>query len=145
MINLQESPAKDLFASSASSFLFIGSTNGSRWARAAAIVKAGLRHWKIDPIRSIFPIFGSNGRVQRWQPVTQNSSDYNQHPKADIQYKNLYAMVFTKWGKLLHVISGPNCFKKFYRILNSKSIRWLKCFCQKWSNRSKLQTFDMQA
>jgi hypothetical protein len=42
--NLQESPAKDLFAASASLFLSIGSTNGSRCARAAAIVKAGLRH-----------------------------------------------------------------------------------------------------
>lgn len=42
--NLQESPAKALFASSASSFRFIGSTKGSRCARAAAIVNAGSRH-----------------------------------------------------------------------------------------------------
>lgn len=69
--NLQESPAKDLFAASASSFLFIGRTNGSRCARAEAIVNAGLRHWKIEPMRSIFPIFGSKGRVHRWRPVKQ--------------------------------------------------------------------------
>lgn len=42
--NLQESPAKDILAASASSFLFIGRTNGLRYARAVAIVKAGLRH-----------------------------------------------------------------------------------------------------
>jgi hypothetical protein len=42
--NLQESPAKDLFAASASSFLFSGRTKGLRCARAVAIVKAGLRH-----------------------------------------------------------------------------------------------------
>lgn len=54
--NLQESPANDLFASSASSFLFIGRTNGSRCASADAMVNAGFKHLNMEPMRSIFPI-----------------------------------------------------------------------------------------
>lgn len=68
-LDLQESPAKNLLAESASSFLFIGRTKGSRCARAAAIVRAGSRHWNMDPISSIFPIFGSKGRVHRCRPI----------------------------------------------------------------------------
>uniref|UniRef100_A0A7C9EVW4 Uncharacterized protein n=1 Tax=Opuntia streptacantha TaxID=393608 RepID=A0A7C9EVW4_OPUST len=72
--SLQESPANNLFAASASSFLLIGRTKGSRYARAAAIVNAGFRHWKIDPIRSIFPMCGSKGKVQRCLPSGVSSS-----------------------------------------------------------------------
>lgn len=66
---LQESPANDLLTASASSFLSIGRTNGLRYARAAAIVNTGSRHWNTDPISSIFPMFGSTGRVQRCRPA----------------------------------------------------------------------------
>lgn len=72
---LQESPANDLLTASASSFLSIGSTNGLRYARAAAIVNTGSRHWNTDPISSIFPMFGSSGRVQRCRPA-QNQSRF---------------------------------------------------------------------
>lgn len=88
--DLQESPAKDRFASSASSFLFIGKTNGSRYARAAAIVKAGLRHWKIEPIRSIFPIFGSKGMVQRCRPVQWKSIQIPSTADTQTERKNIY-------------------------------------------------------
>jgi len=70
---LQESPANDLLTASASSFLSIGSTNGLRYARAAAIVNTGSKHWNTDPISSIFPMFGSSGRVQRCLPAQNRS------------------------------------------------------------------------
>jgi hypothetical protein len=72
---LHESPANDLLTASGSSFLSIGSTNGFRYARAAAIVNTGSRHWNTDPISSIFPMFGSSGRVQRCRPA-QNQSRF---------------------------------------------------------------------
>jgi hypothetical protein len=67
---LHESPANDLLTASTYSFLSIGSTNGFRYARAAAIVNTGSRHWNTDPISSIFLMFGSSGRVHAESGLT---------------------------------------------------------------------------
>lgn len=53
------------------SFLSNGVRNGSLTLRPATTVKMGSRHLKIAPKMSIFPSFGSTGRIARCRPETR--------------------------------------------------------------------------